>query len=106
MTMEDGDMIVVFTDDDGNEFYYREDLVIEIEDKKFAVLLAVTPEGEGACCCDDDDCDCDDDGDVYIARIEVDEKGEETYVDPTDEEFEMVREAYEDILAEEDEEEE
>lgn len=104
MTMENEDMIVVFTDDDGNELYYREDLVIEIEDKKFAVLVAVTPEGGETCGCGDDDCDCEDD--VYIARIETDEKGEEIYVDPTDEEFEMVREAYEDILAEEDEEEE
>jgi uncharacterized protein YrzB (UPF0473 family) len=105
MAMEDEDMIVVFTDDDGNEYYYREDLVIELEDnKKFAVLIGVTPEGEDGCGCDDDDCECE--GDVYIARIEADENGEETYVDPTDEEFEMVREAYEEILAEEEAEEE
>lgn len=103
MAMEDEDMIVVFTDDDGNEYFYREDLVIELENKKFAVLVGVTPEGEEGCGCDDDDCDCDD---VYIARIETDENGEDTYVDPTDEEFEMVREVYEEILAEEDGEEE
>lgn len=103
MTMEDEDMIVVFTDDDGNEFYYREDLVIEMEDKKFAVLVAVTPEGEEGCECDDDECECD--GDVYIARIETVD-GEETYVDPSDEEFEMVRQAYEEILDEEDAEDE
>lgn len=102
MTMEDEDMIVVFTDEDGNELYYREDLVIEIEDKKFAVLVAIAPEGEEGCGCESDDCECEED--VYIARIEADEKGEETYVDPTDEEFEQVREAYEQILAEEGEE--
>jgi uncharacterized protein YrzB (UPF0473 family) len=107
MTMEAEDMIVVFTDDEGNEFYYREDIVIEIENKKFAVLVPVAgedeegeEEGECGCGCEDD---CDED--VYIARIE-EENGEETYVDPTDEEFEMVRQAYEEILAEEDEEEE
>jgi len=99
MTMETEDMVVVFTDDEGNEFYYREDIVIEIEDKKFAVLVPITPEGEE--CCDDDDCECD--GDVYIARIENDENGEESYVDPTDEEFEQVRQAYEELLAEEEE---
>ena len=101
MTMEEEDVIVVFTDDDGNEFYYREDLVIEIEDKKFAVLVSIAPEGAEGCSCEDDDCECEED--VYIARIEADAKGEETYVDPTDEEFEKVREAYEQILAEEEE---
>lgn len=102
MTMEDEDMIVVFTDDDGNEFYYREDFLVEIDDKKFAVLVSIA-EDEEDCDCDDDDCDCG--GDTFIARIEPDENGEEIYVDPTDEEFEMVREAYEEYLAEEDEEE-
>ncbi|MEM5766902.1 MAG: DUF1292 domain-containing protein [Bacillota bacterium] len=103
MTMEDEDMIVVFTDDDGNEFYYREDFLVEIDDKKFAVLVSISEDDEEDCGCDDDDCDCG--GDTFIARIEPDEKGEEIYVDPTDEEFEMVREAYEEYLAEEDEEE-
>jgi uncharacterized protein YrzB (UPF0473 family) len=103
MTMEAEDMIVVFTDDEGNEFYYREDIVIEIENKKFAVLVPVAGEDEDEEC----DCGCEDacDEDVYIARIE-EENGEETYVDPTDEEFEMVRQAYEEILADEEDEEE
>ncbi|QJW48408.1 DUF1292 domain-containing protein [bacterium BFN5] len=42
--------------------------------------------------------------DVYIARIDVDESGEEVYVDPTDEEFEQVREAYEELMEEEEDE--
>lgn len=99
MTMEDEDMIVVFTDDDGNEFYYREDFMVEIDDKKFAVLASLSPEGEDDCGCDDEDCECG--GDTFIARIEKDENGEEIYVDPTDEEFDAVREAYEQFLDEE-----
>jgi uncharacterized protein YrzB (UPF0473 family) len=100
MTMEAEDMIVVFTDEEGNELYYREDLVIEIENKKFAVLVPVANE-EGGCGCGEEACE----EDVYIARIDM-EDGEETYVDPTDEEFEMVRQAYEEILEEECEEDE
>lgn len=108
MTMEADDTIVVFTDDDGNEFYYREDLVIEMEDKKFAVLVPVSAEiteGCGCGCGHDHDADEDEEGDIYIARIEVDENGEESYVDPTDEEFEQVQQAYEEVIAEDMEEE-
>jgi uncharacterized protein YrzB (UPF0473 family) len=106
MTMEEEDTIVVFTDDDGNEFYYREDLVIEIENKKFAVLVPVSADIADGCDCSDCNCGCgeeadtDEEGDIYIARIETDANGEETYVDPTDEEFEQVQQAYEDIIAE------
>lgn len=104
MTMEEAeDTIVVFTDDDGNEFYYREDLVIEIEDKKFAVLVPVSADITDDCDCGcgcDEQAEIDEEGDIYIARIEADENGEETYVDPTDEEFEQVQQAYEDIIAE------
>jgi len=103
MTMEDiEDTIVVFTDDDGTEFYYREDIVIEIEDKKFAVLVPVSDEiaEDCDCGCGCEEADADEEGDIYIARIEADENGEETYVDPTDEEFEQVQQAYEEIIAE------
>ena len=41
---------------------------------------------------------------VMIARIEFDTDGEPVYVDPTDEEFEAVKKAYEEITQEMDEE--
>ena len=41
---------------------------------------------------------------VMIARIEFDADGEPVYVDPTDEEFEAVKKAYEEITQEMDEE--
>jgi len=96
--------VVVMTDEEGNEYYYREEVIIPIGEKRFAILVPINIDEEEECSCG---CDCEDEEtDVYIARIDVDENGEEIYVDPTDDEFEEVRQAYEDLLAEEEEEEE
>lgn len=95
--------VVVMTDEEGNEYYYREEVIIPIGEKRFAILVPISIDEEEEC-----DCGCggeDEETDVYIARIDVDENGEEIYVDPSDEEFDEVRKAYEDLLAEEDEEE-
>ena len=91
--------VVVMTDEAGNEYYYREDMIIPIGDKKFAVLVSL----EDECECEEDTCDCgcEDEVDIFIARIDTNENGEEIYVDPTDEEFEQVRDAYENLMAEE-----
>ena len=93
--------IVVMTDEEGNEFYYREEVIIPIGDKRFAILVPITI---------DEDCDCgcscdEEETDVYIARIDADENGEEIYVDPTDEEFEEVRLAYEELVVDDEAEE-
>ncbi len=97
----DGESIVVMKDDEGNEFYYREDMIIPIGEKRFAILVPIDIEDEG-CECQEDDCECGcEDTDVFIARIDVDQDGEEIYIDPTDEEFEEVRNAYEQLLEEE-----
>jgi len=96
--------VVVMTDEEGNEYYYREEVIIPIGEKRFAILVPINIDEEEECGCG---CDCEDEEtDVYIARIDVDENGEEIYVDPTDAEFDEVRQAYEDLLAEEEEEEE
>jgi len=96
--------VVVMTDEEGNEYYYREEVIIPIGEKRFAILVPINIDEEEECSCG---CDCEDEEtDVYIARIDVDENGEEIYVDPTDAEFDEVRQAYEDLLAEEEEEEE
>jgi uncharacterized protein YrzB (UPF0473 family) len=101
----DEELVVVMTDEEGNEFYYREDMIIPIGEKRYAILVPINIE-EDDCECEDSDCDCcdDDETDVYIARIDTDESGEEVYVDPTDEEFEQVREAYEELMTEEEDE--
>jgi len=95
MLHDEEEMVVVMTDEEGNEFYYREEIVIPVGDKRFAVLVSIEE-----CECSDTE-ECEDEADVFIARIDVDENGEEVYVDPTDEEFEEVRAAYEKLMDEE-----
>ena len=52
----------------------------------------------------DDGCDCGcGDENVVIAKIVVDENGEEVYVDPTDEEFEAVQKAYDELMEDDEE---
>ncbi|VBB06021.1 Hypothetical protein LUCI_1232 [Lucifera butyrica] len=99
----DDEPVVVMTDEEGNEYYYREDMVIPIGEKRYAILVPIDIEED--CDCGDEacDCGCEDEIDVYIARVDTDENGEEIYVDPTDEEFEQVRQAYEELMDEEEE---
>ncbi len=99
--LENGEeeLVVVMTDEEGNEYYYREDMIIPVEDKRYAILVPINLDDE--CDCEDEDCGCGEDPDVFIARIDTDESGEEIYVDPTDEEFEQVRTAYETLMDEE-----
>lgn len=94
------ELVVVMTDEEGNEYYYREDMIVPVGDKRFAILVPLQVEDDCEC---GDGCGCDEDEtDVYIARIDTDEDGEDVYVDPTDEEFEAVRQAYEELVGDED----
>lgn len=89
---EDQEAVVVITDEEGNESYYLEEMVIPMDNKNFALLTQI-PE--------DDDSDPDEAEDnVIIARMDFDENGEPVYLDPTDEEFDAVRRAYEEIMDE------
>lgn len=89
---EDQEAVVVITDEEGNETYYLEEMVIPMDNKNFALLTQI-PE--------DDDTDPDDAEDnVIIARMDFDDNGDPVYLDPTDEEFEAVRKAYEEIMDE------
>ncbi|HWR38354.1 MAG TPA: DUF1292 domain-containing protein [Patescibacteria group bacterium] len=104
----DDDPVVVMTDEEGNEYYYREEMIIPIGEKRFAILAPididdeVTAEhGEECGCCNEGL----EEGDVFIARVDLDpETGEEVYLDPTDEEFEQVRQAYEALVFDDEEE--
>lgn len=89
----DDDVIVEMTDEDGNVFYYVEEMIIPVDGEKFALLVELhEDEHEEGC-----DCGCEDD-DVIIAKIVINADGEEEYIEPTDEEFEKVQEAYERLL--------
>ena len=98
------DVLIEMTDAEGNVFYYVEEMIIPVDGENFALLVEVNNDkvfidpnhehGEGC------DCGCEDD-DVIIAKIVVNEDGEEEYIEPTDEEFAKVQEAYEKLLDEE-----
>lgn len=106
---ENEEMVVVMTDEDGNEFYYREEMIIPVGDQKFALLIGIHDEEEeegarnGGHAAGDCDCGCEEEDDVFIAKIITNEQGEEEYVDPTDEEFEAVQKAYDKLMDEEEE---
>ncbi|WP_289049301.1 DUF1292 domain-containing protein [Acidaminococcus timonensis] len=89
---EDQEAVVVITDEEGNESYYLEEMVIPMGNKNFALLTQIPEE-------DDTDPDEAEDN-VIIARMDFDDNGEPVYLDPTDEEFDAVRRAYEEIMDE------
>ena len=80
---EDIENTVVVTDDEGNETYYREEMVIPLGTKNFAILA------------EDNDAD-----NAVVARIDFDAAGEPIYLDPTEEEFTAVMDAYDKLRAE------
>lgn len=101
-----GDVVVEMTDDEGNSYFYTEQMIIPVGDDDFALLVEIKDhdhcdhehehdhDHEGCEC----GCDCED-GDVIIAKIVTDEEtGEDIYVEPTDEEFEAVQKAYEAMI--------
>ena len=96
----DDDFLIEMTDEEGNVFYYVEEMIIPVGDENFALLVEVKDDehehAHGAGC----DCGCEDD-DVIIAKIVVNADGQEEYIEPTDEEFEKVQAAYEQLLDEE-----
>ena len=94
--MHDEDVIVVMTNEEGDERYYREERIIPIGEERFAVLISLTASSE-------EDLENAEEGDeATIAKIVTDDDGEDIYTDPTDEEFDAVRRAYE-LLEEEEE---
>ena len=100
---EEESIVVEMTDDEGNVYLYEEEMIIPIGDDRFALLVAMPYENdeqgethhEHGC-----DCGCEDEGDVVIAKIIKNEDGEEEYVEPNDEEFEAVMQAYNEIFDE------
>lgn len=99
--MQDDDFIVEMEDEQGNKYYYQEEMIIPVGDQRYALLVGIPSEDEHGhehgC-----GCGCEDDEDVLIAKIIINDEGEEEYVEPTDEEFEAVQKAY-DALVEESE---
>ena len=103
---EDADVIVEMTDEEGNSYYYREEMIIPVGDEKFALLIGIHDEEEEeehahSCGCG---CGCGEhDEDVLIAKVVMGDDGEEEYVEPTDEEFDAVQRAYDALMDDEEE---
>lgn len=83
-------------DDKDNLLLFERENVFTVEGKQFAVLVQRYLEEE--------DVDEDEEENVVVARMDFDEKGEEVYFDPSDEEFAKFMEYYEKMTAEWDEE--
>lgn len=100
------DVLVEMTDEEGNVFYYVEEMIIPVDGVNFALLVEwhgdhdhCDHDHEHGCGCGCD-CDCDCDDDVIIAKIVPGADGQDEYVEPTDEEFDKVQAAYEKLLDE------
>lgn len=94
--------VVVITDEEGNEYNYVEEMVFPAGDDQYAILVSI--DGDD-CECDEhhhehgEECGCEDEEvDVILAKIVKDENGEVEYIEPTDEEFEMAQQAYEELM--------
>ena len=94
--MQEDGIVVEMTDEQGNKYYYEEETIIPVADEKFAILVGIhNDEEEGhTCTCG---CGCEDgDEDVLVAKIVLDENGEEE----SDEEFARFQQAYEALVEE------
>ena len=101
---EDADVIVEMTDEEGNSYYYREEMIIPVGDDKFALLIGIHDEEEEEQHAHSCGCGCGEhDEDVLIAKVIMGDDGEEEYVEPTDEEFDAVQRAYDALMDDEEE---
>ena len=99
---EDADVIVEMTDEEGNSYYYREEMIIPVGDDKFALLIGIHDEEEEEEHAHSCGCGCGEhDEDVLIAKVVMGVDGEEEYIEPTDEEFDAVQRAYDALMDDE-----
>lgn len=87
-------VIVTFTDEDGKEILYMQEMIIPIDGQDFALLVGIDDNTE------DGIRYIDGEEDVIIAKMVPDQEGEIEYIEPTDEEYEAVNKAYNDMMDE------
>ena len=98
--------VVVITDEEGNEYNYVEEMVFDAGSDKYAILVSIDGDEECECHEHDEECECHEhdeecgceEVDVILAKIVKDENGEVEYIEPTDEEFEIAQQAYEELM--------
>ena len=89
--------VITLVDEDGAEHDFEVIDVIEVDGEKYAILLPVAEEEDGA------GGDEEESGEAIILKFAVDDDGNELLVDIEDnEEWEKVADAWEEMLAEED----
>lgn len=93
--LDDEDIVICMTDEDGNEFDYVQEMLLEVDGARYAFLREIVEDPN------DEGCDCGCEDAVIIAKVIAGDDGEDEYIEPTDEEFDRVQEAY-DAIAEED----
>lgn len=87
-------VIVTFTDEDGKEILYMQEMIIPINGQDFALLVGIDDNTE------DGIRYIDGEEDVIIAKMVPDQEGEIEYIEPSDEEYEAVNKAYNDMMDE------
>lgn len=90
MTHEAEQDQIVLVDEDGQEYRYTLERVLELEDKKYVILIPEIQENE-------------DEEEAHVFRLETDETGEEILVDVEDQELEEVQQVLEDEYLDADE---
>ena len=80
---------IVLVDEDGQEYRYSLERAMEVEDKKYVILIPEIQENEA-------------DEEAHVFRIETDENNEDILVDVEDEELEKIQQLLEEEDFEED----
>ena len=73
---------IVLVDEDGQEYRYSLERALEVEDKKYVILIPEVQENEA-------------EEEAHVFRVETDENDEEILVDVEDEELEKIQELLE-----------
>lgn len=82
---------IVLMDEDGQEYRYSLERILEVEDKKYVILVPEIQENE-------------DEEEAHVFRLDTDEEGEEILVDVEEEELKEVQDLLEEEGMEEEEE--
>jgi len=88
----DDDMIIEMTSEDGETFYCREEMIVPVNGEKYALLVPIELDDEGY----EVESESDED-EAFFAKIVLDENGEECFIEPSEEEFEAVVKAYDEL---------
>ncbi len=82
MTHNNQEDWIILVDEDGQEYRYSLDRVLELEDKEYVILIPEIQESA-------------EEEEAHVFRVDTDEKGEEILVEPDEEELDKILEILE-----------